>query len=257
MAVELLNPNRYCNMPKKYILEIASFTLEGALDAEKAGAHRIELCDNASEGGTTPSYGMLVKAKQKIKIPIFPIIRPRGGDFVYSKTDFESMKEDILICKKIGYQGIVVGILNEKGHVHTQRLKAMVKLAHPMQVTFHRAFDRTKKPLIALEEIIDSGCHRILTSGQYPSITEGKENVRIVMARAKERIIIMPGSGLKSSNVKDIALYTGAIEFHTAARKTIHEKNIFSPKTMNEKMGYTSVDKKEIKNILKELDALK
>ncbi len=243
-------------MQKKYILEIASFTLEGALEAAKAGAHRIELCDNAADGGTTPSYGMLAEAKKKIKIPIFPIIRPRGGNFVYSKAEFECIKEDVNLCKKLGYEGVVLGFLTEKGQVDSKKLKSIVKLASPMKVTFHRAFDRTKNAFKALEDIINCGCHRILSSGQYPSVYDGKENIRILIEKAKERIIIMPGSGLNSGNVKEIALLTGATEFHTAARKSINDKKIYSPKTMNEKLAYTSVDKEEIKNILKALTHL-
>jgi copper homeostasis protein len=243
-------------MPNKFLLEIAAFTLQGALDAAKAGAHRIELCDNAADGGTTPSYGMLIQAKQKIKIPVFPIIRPRGGNFVYSKTEFDCIKEDVLICKKLHFEGIVVGFLDEKGNVDTKKLKEIVKLAKPMQVTFHRAFDRTKKPLNALEDIIACGCDRILTSGQYPSVLDGIENVRLLIEKARVRIIIMPGSGLNSNNVQEIAVKTNAVEFHTAARKIIQDPKIVSPKTMNEKLSFTSVDKKEIRKILKELEGI-
>ncbi|MCC7029976.1 MAG: copper homeostasis protein CutC [Chitinophagaceae bacterium] len=240
-------------MCQKYILEIAAFSLPGAMQAEKAGAQRIELCDNAADGGTTPSYGSLVMARQKIHIPVFPIIRPRGGNFVYSKTEFECIKEDILQCRKLNYPGIVVGFLDSKGHVDTKKLKAAVRLAGPMQVTFHRAFDRTRKPLKALEEIIECGCTRILTSGQFPSVQDGIDHVRILTEKAQGRIIIMPGSGLNSSNIAEIAQNTNAVEFHTAARKSHHNKAVFSPKTMHEKLSYTSVDQKEIKKILKVL----
>ncbi len=238
-------------MKKKPLLEIAAFTLSGALEAASAGAHRIELCENAAEGGTTPSYGTLVLAKKNIAIPVFPIIRPRGGDFVYAKSEFASIKEDVALCKKLHFEGIVVGFLDEKGQVDTQKLKSIVKLAKPMQVTFHRAFDRTAKPLKALEEIIACGCTRILSSGQYPSVYQGMDNIRLLIEKAADRIIIMPGSGLHSGNVKEIALKTGATEFHTAARKSVSHNKIVSPKTMQEKLSYTSVDPKEIKKILR------
>jgi copper homeostasis protein len=237
-------------MKKNYLLEIAAFSLEGAIAAARAGAHRIELCDNAADGGTTPSHGMLVEARKRLSIPVFPIIRPRGGNFVYSKAEFACIKEDVLLCKQLGFEGIVVGFLDAHGNVDTKQLKTVMKLAKPMQVTFHRAFDRTKKPLKALEEIIACGCTRILTSGQFPSVFDGKDNVRILIEKAADRIIIMPGSGLNSANVQEIALHTGATEFHTAARKAYTDKKIFSPKTMNEKLSFTSVDQKEIKNIL-------
>ncbi|MBK7690644.1 MAG: copper homeostasis protein CutC [Bacteroidetes bacterium] len=243
-------------MKQKYLLEIATFSLMGAVEAFRAGAQRIELCENPHEGGTTPSYGMMATAKKLINIPIFPIIRPRGGHFVYSKSEREVIKQDIQICKELGYPGIVVGLLNEKGQVDVKNLKSIVKWAFPMQITFHRAFDRSKNPLRALDEIIDCGCHRILTSGQYPSVFDGKENVRILVERANGKIAIMPGSGLNSQNLKEIAHHTGATEFHTAARKTIFDKNPFSPKTMNEKMSYTSIDKKEIQKLLKVLSEL-
>ncbi len=243
-------------MKNKLTLEIAAFSLQGALEAEKAGAHRIELCDNAADGGTTPSYGMLVTARQIIQTPVFPIIRPRGGDFVYTKAEFDCIKQDIQICKNLGYKGIVIGFLDKAGNIDTKKLKAAIKLAKPMQVTFHRAFDRTRNPLKALEEIIACGCSRILTSGQFPSVADGIDNVRILVEKAKNRIKIMPGSGLNSYNVKEIALTTNAREFHTAARKKCYDKNVFSPKTMKENLDYTSVDKKEIKKILEILNSL-
>lgn len=239
-----------------YILEIASFTLEGALQASEAGAHRIELCDNAEEGGTTPSYGMLKLAKEKIKIPIFPIIRPRGGDFVYSADEFEAMKHDILICKELGFDGVVIGILLKDGNIDIQRTTELVNLAKPMQVTFHRAFDRSINPIKALEEIIDCGCSRILTSGQFPSVMNGLSLVKQLIKEAADRILIMPGSGLKSSNVTEIAIETGAKEFHTAARKKVFQQGVSSPISMNENLTYVSVDTEEIHNIRKILDSL-
>lgn len=244
------------NMKNKAVLEIAAFTLSAAIDAAAAGAHRIELCENASEGGTTPSYGTLVQAKKNISIPVFPIIRPRGGDFVYTKSEFAAIKEDVAICKKLHFEGIVVGFLDEKGDVDIQKLKTIVKLAKPMQITFHRAFDRTRKPLKALEQIIDCGCNRILSSGQYPRVSEGIDNIRILIEKADKRIIIMPGSGLNSQNVREIAIQTNAVEFHTAARKTFVNVQAYSPKTMEEQASYTTVDQKEIRKILKALKGI-
>lgn len=241
---------------QNYTLEIAAFTLDGAILASEAGAHRIELCDNAEDGGTTPSYGMLKLAKEKIRIPIFPIIRQRGGDFVYSDEEFEAMKYDINLCKQLGFEGVVIGILLASGQIDKARTAELVNLAKPMQVTFHRAFDRSIDPMNALEEIIECGCTRILTSGQFPSVMNGLVLIKQLIHQAAQRIIIMPGSGLKSSNVFEIAQHTGAVEFHTAARKKVFQQGVSSPLNMNENLTYVSVDTTEIQNIRKILDAL-
>jgi len=238
----------------KYLLEIAAFTLDGLLTAAKSGADRIELCENPHDGGTTPSYGMLHGIKEVATIPIFPIIRPRGGDFVYSEYEFEVMKTDILLCKELGYPGLVTGLLNEKGEVDIARTSLLVSLAGPMQVTFHRAFDRTSSPMQALEDIIECGCSRILSSGQFPSVTDGIHLLRSLVEIAGERIIIMPGSGLNSGNVKEIAEVTNACEFHTAARKKINGAS--SPSTMKEVLSFVSVDEDEVRSIRSVLDAL-
>ncbi|KXK44199.1 MAG: CutC family protein [Bacteroidetes bacterium OLB11] len=235
------------NNPKKYTLEIASFTLQGALEAFHAGAHRIEFCDNPHEGGTTPSYGMLMQARKNISIPIFPIIRPRGGHFFYSKQEIECIKKDIELCKELEFEGVVIGCLDEHGKIPVLLIHELVQLAYPMSVTFHRAFDRTADPLTALEQIIDCGCHRILSSGQYPNVMEGKILLKEMIEQANNRIIIMPGSGLNSQNVREIATYTKAIEFHTAARMTNTNSLFPSPKTMNENLSFVSTNTMEIK----------
>ncbi|HOZ53023.1 MAG TPA: copper homeostasis protein CutC [Chitinophagaceae bacterium] len=238
----------------QYCLEIATFTLDGALIAEKAGANRIELCENPNDGGTTPSYGTLKKAREIISIPIFPIIRPRGGDFVYSQYEFEAMKYDISLCKDLGYEGIVIGILDSDGHVDIERISALVALAQPMQVTFHRAFDRTKDAVESLEKIIDCGCSRILTSGQTPSVINGLDLIKDLIDRATDRIIIMPGSGLNSLNIDKIVKFTNAKEFHTAARIKVHHQEVYSPQSMNEELSYISVDETEVSKIRSILD---
>lgn len=239
-----------------FCLEIATFTLDGALIAEKSGANRIELCENPNDGGTTPSYGMLKKARSLISIPIFPIIRPRGGDFVYSQYEFEAMKYDISLCKDLGYEGIVIGILDKDGHVDLERTSALVSLAQPLQVTFHRAFDRTKNAVESLEKIIDCGCSRILTSGQTPSVINGLDLIKDLIEKALDRIIIMPGSGLNSSNIEQIARTSKAKEFHTAARMKLHDEKIYSPASMNEQLSNISVNGEEVKLIRTKLDEI-
>lgn len=232
------------------LLEIAAFSFQSALLAANAGAHRVELCENAAEGGTTPSYGTLKLVKEKISLPAFPIIRPRGGDFLYNDEEFSIMQKDIQLCKQLGYEGIVVGLLNADGTVDTKRTSQLAELAYPLEVTFHRAFDRTVNASQALENIIDCGCARILTSGQHPTAADGKDLIKQLVQQADDRIIIMPGSGIRSSNIKAIADYTGAIELHSSARKFIASTMHFNQPTMNESLQSTTVDEAEIKAML-------
>src|SRR3954469_15944922 len=144
--------------PKKITLELCVYSIESALEAEAGGADRIELCDNPPQGGTTPSYGMIVSTKRKLKLPLHVIVRPRGGDFLYSAAEFDVMKNDIDLCKQLGVHGVVIGILLPDGTVAKTRTRKLVECAKPMSVTFHRAFDMTADPKQALEDIIETGC---------------------------------------------------------------------------------------------------
>jgi copper homeostasis protein len=231
------------------ILEIAVFNIQSAMLAANAGADRIELCENAYDGGTTPSYGYLKTAREKISIPVFPIIRARGGDFFYTDDEFAVMQKDVLLCKDLGFEGVVIGLLNKDATVNKERTKRLVDLAYPMEVTFHRAFDRTKDALQSLEDIIDCGCQRILTSGQVPNAFDGKDLIKKLIEQADERIIIMPGSGVRSNNIKEIADYTGATELHSSARKNITTEIKFVNKNMQEDLQNISVDVDEIKKM--------
>lgn len=232
------------------ILEIAVFNIQSAIMAAQAGANRLELCENPFDGGTTPSYGTLKTVREKITIPVFPIIRPRGGDFLYSEEEFEVMKKDILLCKSLGFEGIVTGLLNSDATIDVKRTDALVKTAYPMEVTFHRAFDRAADPLQALETVIDCGCQRILTSGQVPNSFDGKELIKQLILQADERIIIMPGSGVRSNNIAELATYTGAIELHSSARKNIASVMEFVQKGMQENLENIIVDAGEITNMI-------
>jgi copper homeostasis protein len=238
----------------KFKLEVIGFTIESCLIAQAAGAHRIELCDNPSEGGTTPSYGFIKAAREKLTIELYPIIRPRGGDFLYSKSEFEIMKTDIQICKDLGCNGVVIGILLADGRVDKDRCKQLVDIAYPMGVTFHRAFDRTIDPFKALEDIIAIGCERILTSGQKPSVNEGVQLLVDLVKQANERIIIMPGSGVRADNIVTLANETNAIEFHTSARIYTNSKMEFINKSMNEQLTTVATDGNEIKKIIELLE---
>ena len=204
-----------------FTLEICTGSIQSALIAEKSGAHRIELCDNLSEGGTTPSYGMIKTCKSLLNIPIFPIIRPRGGDFVYSNEEFEVMKHDILCCAELGCEGVVFGILRNDGTVDTERCAELKKITGHMQVTFHRAFDRCNNQLKSLEDIISLGFDRVLTSGGKPYAEEAKPELKQLVDLAGDRIIVMPGSGVTSLNLLKILRETGAKEFHSTAKRKV------------------------------------
>lgn len=234
----------------KFKLELIAFTIQSCTDAQNAGAHRIELCDNPGEGGTTPSYGFIKAAREKLHIELYPIIRPRGGDFLYSDDEFEMMKTDIGICKQLGCDGVVIGMLNTDGTIDKKRCSQLVSLAYPMGVTFHRAFDRANDLQQALEDVIEIGCERILTSGGVPNAAEGAETIARLIEQADGRIIIMPGSGVRADNIKAIAEKTGATEFHTSARTTFASKMKYQSEGMKEKMMEVGLDVEEVKIII-------
>ncbi len=240
----------------KYSLEIAAFTLEGAMTAQAAGADRIEFCENPSDGGTTPSYGNLKQARSRLKIPVFPIIRPRAGDFLYSEAEFDAMIQDLQLCKNLGFDGVVLGLLNADGSIDKRRTTQLVEMAYPMDVTFHRAFDRCKDPLQSLEDVIDCGCTRILTSGQFPAALDGAELISQLVNKADDRITILVGSGVNSSNIKSLAEKTGATEFHASARIAVPSVMEFEVESMREKNEYMGVNPEEVKSMRAILDRL-
>lgn len=239
-----------------YSLEVISFSLESCRTAVEAGAQRIELCDNPLEGGTTPSAGMIQIARSIASIQLYPIIRPRGGDFLYTEDEYQMMQEDVRICKELGCDGVVLGLLNRNGTIDTDRTRKLVEEAYPLGVTFHRAFDRVSDYEKALEDVIHCGCERILTSGLSPTVTEGKETLKKLVSLAKGRISIMPGSGLRSANLKDIAEYTGAKEFHSSARIEKMSLMEYQNKQMNETLNYTILDGNEVRKMRTILDQM-
>ena len=236
-------------------LEVIGFNLESCIIAQQAGASRIELCDNAAEGGTTPSYGFIKAAREKLQIDLYPMIRPRGGDFLYSEEEFEMMCEDVKVCKSLLCDGIVIGMLNADGTIDKKRCSKLVELAYPMGVTFHRAFDRTRDAFEALGTLIDIGCERVLTSGLKPNVMEGKLLLKGLVEKAEERIIIMPGAGVRSSIIKELATVTGTKEFHSSARKQVESKMNYINEEMNEQLTSIIADEEEIKNILAVLNS--
>lgn len=240
-----------------FLLEVIAFDLVSCAVAANAGAHRIELCANPPEGGTTPSLGMMKLARQITPLPLFPIIRPRGGDFLYTEDEFACMHRDIQMAKQIGCDGVVLGMLKSDGNIDRERTARLVDLAYPMEVTFHRAFDRARNPLEALESIIQIGCTRVLTSGQHPTALEGSEIIRQLIEAADERIIIMPGSGVRSSNLESLHEQTGATEFHSSARTQVASAMKYNSPTMKEQLTSVQLDVDEVKRLASTLQKIK
>lgn len=236
-------------------LEICANSIHSALAAQDAGAHRVELCENLNEGGTTPSYGTILNTRKQLHIDLFVLIRPRGGDFLYTEEEFEIMKTDIEVCKTLKCDGVVIGILTKDGEVDVDRTQELVKLASPMRVTFHRAFDRVKDPFKALELIIETGCERILTSGLKNSAPEASELIKQLVEKANNRISIMPGAGINSSNILELKNITKAKEYHTSAKTERSSlMNYQNPALTKSEIPLQISDKMEIKKILTQLD---
>ncbi len=237
------------------LLEIACYNIDSAIKAAKAGANRIELCENHFEGGTTPSYGTTVSAVETLNIPVNVIIRPRGGDFVYSGSEFDVMKKDIKTVKQAGANGIVTGILNENGTVDFERMKEIIELARPMEITFHRAFDVSRNPWESLEVLLKLGVDRLLTSGMKPSAAAGTDLIAEMINKTNGKIIIMPGGGIRPDNLKKLALKTGATEFHSSAISFIKGKNTGKKVKMgdndNDDSKIVTVDEEVIREMIK------
>jgi copper homeostasis protein len=198
-------------------IEVVAYNIEDAIKASDSGAHRIELCSSPAEGGVTPSFGTISAAKEILSIPIHVMIRPRGGDFIYSEAEFESMKIDIEICKKLNVEGIVFGILTNESTVDVERCKELVELAKPLSSNFHRAFDRCDDPHKAMNDIINCGFRRILTSGKAESAIEGCALLSELVSKAGNQIIIMPGGNVRKENFVGLVNLIKANEFHTSA----------------------------------------
>ena len=204
-------------MNKNKKLEIACFNLQSALIAQQNGADRVELCAEIKLGGTTPNVQIIKEAKENLSIAIYVMIRPRGGNFVYSKEEFQQMKSEIEAIKKLEVNGFVFGILNEDDSVNIEQNAELVNLAKPIPCTFHRAFDEVKNYKTALEEVISCGFSTILTSGTFPNVMEGKEVLKELVHQANNRITIMPGGGLRSTNISQLDELVNANFYHSSA----------------------------------------
>jgi copper homeostasis protein len=232
-----------------HLLEIIAYCIEACTIAENAGADRIELCDNPGDGGTTPSLGMIRMARKNTGIPLFPIIRPRGGDFLYSDDEYCIMQADVRFCRDAGCDGVVIGLLRPDGTIDRDRTARLVELAYPMEVTFHRAFDWVKDPIGALEIVVDCGCSRILTSGLRPTAVEGAALIRELHELAAGRIIIMPGSGVRSPNILDLAMRTGVTELHSSASSSSISSMTYMNQLMITRPSHILPDPDEIRKM--------
>ena len=238
-----------------YLIEIATSDFATTKSAVEGGADRIELCANLAEGGTTPSYGTIFQCREAFDVLLYPIVRPRGGDFLYSDDEFEIMLYDVKLCKQLGCDGIVVGMLNADGTIDVKRTAALVEIAYPLGVTFHRAFDRCREPFEALEHLIKIGCERILTSGQKPAAIEGVELIAELNKQADQRIIIMPGSGVRKENIKELAEKTGCTEFHSSLRsKAKSAMQFIHPSFSDADYLNNSIDENEVTELREGLE---
>ncbi|MBS0567021.1 MAG: copper homeostasis protein CutC [Proteobacteria bacterium] len=202
------------------LLEIAAASIASALAAQEGGADRIELCANLREGGTTPSHGTLVEARKRLRIPIHVLVRPRGGDFLYSELEAEAMLGDIEDCVRSGADGVVIGALDADGNVDVALCRRLVAAAGTLDITFHRAFDTARDPAAALEDIIALGCARVLTSGAAASAAQGADAIANHVRRARGRIAILAGGGVRADNVRELVARTGVVECHSSAGTT-------------------------------------
>ncbi|HAC24092.1 MAG TPA: copper homeostasis protein CutC [Cytophagales bacterium] len=201
------------------IIEVVVYNIESALKAQAGGADRIELCDNPLEGGTTPSFGVIEGVRQNVSMDLYVMIRPRGGDFVYNNYDFYAMKRDIDQCMKLSADGVVFGILTPEARMDVKRCRELIQRARPMKVTCHRAFDVTRDAFEALEDCIEAGFDRILTSGRMPTAPEGETLIKQLVERAAGRITLMAGAGITDQHVKRLVDLTGIREVHFSATR--------------------------------------
>ncbi len=214
-------------MAKNILLEVCTNSVDSAIAAQEGGAYRVELCDNIYEGGTTPSIATIELARHMLDIKLNVLIRPRGGDFCYNNVEFEIMRRDIIHVKNIGVDGIVIGILTKDGQIDVERLSEIVKIAGPLSITFHRAFDMVKEPFTALQQLISLGIDRVLTSGQKNKAIDGGVLIADLVKKAENKIIIMPGSGINIGNAKKLINKTKVSEIHASCRKRIDSVMIF------------------------------
>ncbi|RDI97113.1 copper homeostasis protein CutC [Dyella solisilvae] len=203
------------------LLEVAANSLASALAAQAGGAGRVELCTALELGGLTPSHGEIALVRERVRLPLYVLIRPRAGDFLYSEQELETMHRDIEACAAFGCDGVVLGVLDAQGNVDRRHGRALVDAAGGMGVTFHRAFDLAPDPLSALDDVMALGVERLLTSGGQRTAMGGAAQIRSLIERAAGRMTVMPGSGIHSDDIAALARQTGAHEFHASAKRVL------------------------------------
>ncbi|MDR1458793.1 MAG: copper homeostasis protein CutC [Bacteroidales bacterium] len=245
-------------MKKNRFLEVCVDAVTNALVAESAGAHRVELCANLAKGGVTPSVTQIILTKKKLKIPVHVLIRPRPGDYLYSKIEFEIMKADINICGEAGCDGVAIGMLNRDGTIDTEGCRELIETArkYGMVVTFHRAFDQSIDLYQSLETVIELGCERILTSGGYRVARAAGYVLKTLIETAEDRTIIMPAAGITPENAEELIAKTGLTEMHGSFRAVTTSDMLYKNKKLNMAGEYNlwKTDPEKIKKVLKYLE---
>jgi copper homeostasis protein len=239
------------------LLEVATNSVASALAAQEGGAGRVELCAALELGGVTPSYAVIATARDRLAIPLYVLVRPRAGDFLYNDFECEVMLRDIEACAALGCDGVVIGALDADARVDQARCRALISAAGRMGVTFHRAFDRVADPMQALEAVIDLGCERVLSSGGQASAAEGAAQLRALVVQAAGRVVVMPGAGIHARNITALAQATGASEFHASAKRAL-PSGMRHPSTGPDDMsaGEWRTDTTEVRAMVSALRAL-
>jgi copper homeostasis protein len=242
------------------IIEACVNSAISAIEAQKGGADRVELCENLHDGGTTPSAGSIMLARKNHLIGLFVMIRPRGGDFLYSDDEFAIMQHDVMVAKNLGADGVVFGMLLPDGTIDLERMRVLAGLARPMGITCHRAFDMTADPFKAMEELVGLGIDRILTSGQKQTAIQGAGLIKKLIGKSAGRIGIMPGSGVKIHNVEELIRLTGASEIHIHLEKSVasymrfKQPKVYMGKPGQSEFEYVVTDWEEIDKLKSQTD---
>jgi copper homeostasis protein len=242
----------------KIVFELCAESVDACVAAHVGGAHRIELCTALSEGGLTPSYGLLHEAIKKSGLPIHVLIRPRGGDFIYTPSEMAVMREDLEYSHSVGVHGVVLGLLCPDGTVDIEQTRHFVEMAGPLEVTFNRAFDYTVSQEQALEDVIAAGCRRVLTSGGEPDVVRGAESLARLVSQAAGRIDVAIGGGLRLNNAATVARATGAQHFHGSLRSRVASPMLYRGSGMLEDEGSSTetrsaVDSRDVRQMIETL----
>jgi copper homeostasis protein len=239
------------------ILEIAANSVASALAAQEGGAGRVELCSALELGGLTPSHAQIALTRERVSLPLYVLIRPRAGDFLYSDLECETMLRDIEACATAGCDGVVLGVLDADGSVDMPRCRSLITAARNMGVTFHRAFDLVRDPLASLEDLIELGCERVLTSGAQPSALKGAALIRQLVELSAGRIVVMPGAGVSAGNVNKLRKLTGAYEFHASAKRQHASSMRWQPAVLKDMQdGEWRSEAERVRDIVAALNAM-